>query len=49
MVETCFPTLKNELYFYHIGPVRFKATVFLNKEEKSFGGYVNLSWNPGCK
>jgi hypothetical protein len=46
MVETCFPTLKDDLYFYHIGPVRFKAIIIRNKEEQDFGGYINLSWRP---
>jgi hypothetical protein len=45
MVESCFPSLKNELYFYSVGPVRFTAIIH-RPEEKTRGGYVDLSWRP---
>ncbi|WP_134703799.1 NACHT domain-containing protein [Ammoniphilus sp. YIM 78166] len=48
LVESCFPNLKHQLYFYQVGPVRFHATVYLKRdnEDGNAGGYVNLTWEP---
>jgi DNA replication protein DnaC len=44
IVETCFPTLKEDLYFYRIGPVKYFASIYI--DESPMGGYVELSWEP---
>lgn len=47
IVECCFPTLKGNLYFYRVGPVRFKATIYKPFDNaRLFRSYVDLTWEP---
>jgi len=34
MAENLFPTLKDQLYFYRVGPVRYHALIFRNPDEE---------------
>lgn len=46
-VEQCFPTLKGHLYLYHVGPVRYYATVYKPRESSDlFRAHVVLTWEP---
>lgn len=47
LVEGAFSKIKDYLYFYRIGPVRFHATVWRqNVDVQGFGGVVYVKWEP---
>jgi Type I restriction enzyme R protein N terminus (HSDR_N) len=52
IAENLFPTLKDQLYFYRVGPVRYRALIFRNLyDEPRFGeggkpSWVFLEWEP---
>ena len=43
IAENLFPTLKNQLYFYRVGPVRYRVLIFRNLEE---GSGINRQGKP---
>lgn len=55
IAENVFPTLKDQLYFYRVGPVRYRALIFRNLyDEPGFGeggarSLVFPEWEPVAK
>ncbi len=33
IAENLFPTLKNQLFFYRVGPVKYRVLIFRNPDE----------------
>jgi hypothetical protein len=52
IVEHHFPTLKEQMYLYRIGPIQFDAVIYIDKSERSgvqpwaVRDHVSVAWKP---